>query len=958
MAEKDGVPLLPRSLRSGHGSGQVSISEATSIALITAIGAALRLFRLNLAPPGLHFDEAVYGLMALDIYRGHFPVFFPAYTGREPLYMYLMAAVFRLVGIGALGIRLTSALIGIATIPLAFLLLREMFSRRIGTIAAVLTALSYWHLTVSRNGYPNILIPPLECLALYFLWRGYRDGRKELMALGGAFVGGILYTYLAARLFPVTVAAFFLYIFLVDRRCFLSRLSGLLLAALVTLLVFAPLGAHFLAHPHDFWERADQVLASHHMTLGELPRLITDNIVRTWGGFFVRGDPRWHYNLPGKPIFDPILALFFALGLLIALRNWRRPQYALLPIWVMGMCLPAVLTINPKPQGQRMFGVIPAIFGLAALGMDACLDMLTRHALSKANGKVGAKLRAIPSIALIALLAFEGLSTANTYFNNWARQRDTFYTYHTDYILLAERAKEELDAGHTVVIQSRHYKHPTAIFTEPRTLEAIWTVGGKSLVIPSAGLRAGPNRPTNETFYLWPAVDNPLDESIEMMLNRIAEPAGRIPDPQGGTAVFIYRLRSEALAQEVEGEALASLNGEVEVLDYTLPDSLRRDQPLRALVRWRVAKPVAGERTLVLHLVDENGTLWSQGEEMGHLPEQWRAGDAVYQLFEVPLPPGIPAGRYQARLVLAREGGDPLPVIQEGRLAGIFLPLGEVALMPDGRFIQPIAARGVPFGQALQAIAHSKAQAVAVPGGKVQLAVTWQAKAKMEEDYAVVIELADGEGSVRERYEMPLAYQYPTSEWQPGEVVQASYPLPLRSLPSGPYRIRLMVAGLSGELTMGQVQVEGGEQLFAVPTIEHPLVAYLGREIELLGYDLAAGEYRAGEAIPLRLYWRARGPVAGDYKVFVHLVGEGEQIWGQQDSVPAGWRRPTTGWEAGEVVVDEYSLPIQPEAPAGRYAIFVGMYDPATMQRLPLEDEAGHRLPDDRLLLATVTVAR
>ncbi|MGA9348592.1 MAG: hypothetical protein WBW48_07285 [Anaerolineae bacterium] len=500
-----------------------------------------------------------------------------------------------------------------------------------------------------------------------------------------------------------------------------------------------------------------------------------------------------------------------------------------------------------------------------------------------------------------------------------------------------------------MVIQSSHYKHPTAVFTEPRTLEAIWTVGGKSLVIP--------NRPTSDVFYLWPAVDNPLDESIELMLNRIAEPAGRIPDPQGGTAVFIYRLRSEALAQEVEGEALPSLNGEVEVLDYALPDSLRRDQPLRALVRWRVAKPVAGERTLVLHLVDENGVLWSQGVEMGYLSEQWRTGDAVHQLFEVPLPPGIPAGHYQARLVLAREGSDPLPVIREGQLAGIFLPLGEVALEPDGRFIQPIAG-GHPFGQALQAIAHSKVKAVAVPGGKLQLSVTWQAKAKMEGDYAAVIELADEEGDVRGRYEMPLAYQYPTSEWQPGEVVQASYSLLLRSLPPDSYRIRLRVAGLSGELAMGQVRVEGGERVFAVPTIEHPLVAYLGREIELLGYDLAAGEYKAGEAIPLRLYWRAKAPVVGDYKVFVHLVGEGEQIWGQQDSVPAGWRRPTTGWEAGEVVVDEHSLPIQPEAPAGCYAIFVGMYDPATMQRLPLEDEAGHRLPDDRLPLTTVAVTR
>ena len=910
--------------------------------LITAIGAALRLFGLNWAPPGLHFDEAVYGLMALQIYHGHFPVFFPAYTGREPLYMYLIAAVFRLVGVRTLGIRLTSALIGIATIPLTFLLFREMFSRRMGLIAAALTALSYWHLTISRNGYPNILLPPLECLALYFLWRGYRDGRRELMALGGAFVGGILYTYLAARLFPVTVAAFFLYTFLVDRERFLSRLKGLLLAALVALLVFAPLGIHFLTHPHDFWERANQVLAFRRAAQAELPRLLVDNLIQTLGAFFVRGDPRWHYNLSGKPIFDPVLGTFFVLGLLVALCHWRRLEYALLPLWVAGMCLPAVLTADIMPQGQRMFGIIPAVFGLAALGVETSFNALAERAKS-------AGLRPLVSAALAVFLGFEGLSTANVYFNDWARRGETFYAFHTDYLLLAKRAKRELDAGHTVIIQARHYKHPTVVFTEPSSLKAIWIVGGRSLVIP--------NRPTSDVFYLWPVKDNPLDDELKAILNRIAEPVGRILDPQGDTAVSIYRFRPEALAQKAEREALASFNGEAEVLDYLLPDSIRRDKSLRVLVRWRVTKPMAEERKFALHLVDENGVLWSQCAEIGYLAEQWRVGDVIYQLFEVPLPSGIPAGRYRAELVLARGDSSPLPVIREGQLAGISLPLGEVVLRAKGRFIQPIA-QGDAFGRTLQAIAHSELKAAVVPGEKVQVAVTWQAKAKMEEDYAVAIEFIDGEGEVEKRYQMPLAYQYPTSEWEPGEVVRASYLLLLRSLPPGPYRIRLKVIGLPGELTLGHLQVKRVERLFAVPTIEHPLVAHLGEAIELLGYDLEVREYKAGETIPLRLYWRARAPVEGDYKVFVHLVGEGERIWGQQDSVPAGWRRPTTGWEVGEVIVDEYNLPIRPEAPAGRYTIFIGMYDPATMQRLPLRDEAGRRMPDDRLPLTMVTITR
>ena len=907
--------------------------------VIVTVGAAFRLFGLNWAPPGLHFDEAVYGLMALDIYRGRLPVFFSAYTGREPLYMYIMAAVFRAVGVGALGIRLTSALIGIATVLLAFLLFRELYHRRSAWIAAALTALNYWHLTVSRNGYPNILIPPMECLALYGLWRGYRDGHRVWMALGGAFVGGVLYTYLAARLFPVTIAILFLYVLLVDGRRFRARLGGILLAALVAALVFAPLGAYFLAHPQDFWERTNQVLAFRLASGGELPRVIAGNLVKTLGGFFWQGDPRQHYNLPGKPIFDPILAIFFAVGILVALRNWRKTEYALLPIWLIGMSLPAVLTKEPMPQGQRMFGVIPGIFGLAALGIEATSEAL--------RSRLPASRRWLPTVALIGLLIFEGWSTAQTYFTVWVRQRDTYYIFNADYVALAREARQELDAGHTVVIQSLHYKHPTVIFIEPSTLQAVWAVGGKTLVVPA--------ETSGEVTYLWPVVDNPVDELIAPLLEQVAEPAGQFLDPRGETMVSRYRLRPAVQVNAATAQPMASFGNEVEVLAAWCPASIRRDEPLRVLVHWRVASPPSDARTLVLHLVDENGVLWSQGGEMGYLQEQWHAGDTVYQVFEVALPPGIPAGRYQARLILFREGGAPIPVIRQETLVGVHLKLDDVTLIPDGGVIQPLASRGTPFGDELQAIEYRAPQATVVPGGKIELTVTWQARQKMELDRSVSIDLSDAQRSVQ-HHERALAYQYPTSSWQVGEVVQASYVLPIGSLPAGAYRIRLQVPGLPGELALGETRVEGQERLFTVPAIEHPLPAQFGQEIELLGYDLARKEYKAGEVIPLRLYWRAQAAIPGDYKVFVHLAGEGAQILAQDDSAPDQWRRPTTGWQPQEVIADNHDLALPAAVPPGQWNLWVGMYDPATMQRLPVHDETGASLPDGRLPLGTITV--
>ena len=126
---------------------------------------ALRVVVLGRYPPGLHFDEAVYGLLARDILDGARPVFFSASTGREPLYMYLCAALFAAIGPTALAIRLTSAFAGTATVALTFALGRALFSRRAGLVAAGLVAVHYWHLTVSRNAYPNILIPPIEAAA-------------------------------------------------------------------------------------------------------------------------------------------------------------------------------------------------------------------------------------------------------------------------------------------------------------------------------------------------------------------------------------------------------------------------------------------------------------------------------------------------------------------------------------------------------------------------------------------------------------------------------------------------------------------------------------------------------------------------------------------------------------------------------------------------------------------------
>lgn len=149
--------------------------------------------------------------------------------------------------------------------------------------------------------------------------------------------------------------------------------------------------------------------------------------------------------------------------------------------------------------------------------------------------------------------------------------------------------------------------------------------------------------------------------------------------------------------------------------------------------------------------------------------------------------------------------------------------------------------------------------------------------------------------------------------------------------------------------------------LYAVPVgsmaMQRRLDVVLGEGINLVGYSLAFDQAEAGDILQLALYWRVLAPISQRYKVFAHLLGPGDTLWGQWDSEPGGGLRLTTTWQVGELIQDNYGLPILPGTPPGRYWIEVGMYHLETGQRLPIRDGAGQPM-GDRVLLGPVLVLR
>jgi hypothetical protein len=129
----------------------------------------------------------------------------------------------------------------------------------------------------------------------------------------------------------------------------------------------------------------------------------------------------------------------------------------------------------------------------------------------------------------------------------------------------------------------------------------------------------------------------------------------------------------------------------------------------------------------------------------------------------------------------------------------------------------------------------------------------------------------------------------------------------------------------------------------------------LGEKIRLIGHEVN-GTFEAGETLRPRLYWQARAKMDKDYTVFVQLLDEGGNLRAQQDCQPQRGDYPTSLWRRGEVIWDGHDIPLPPDLPAGTYRLVAGMYLLESMERLPVFDGTGKRLPDDLIPLGEIQV--
>jgi 4-amino-4-deoxy-L-arabinose transferase-like glycosyltransferase len=213
------------------GPGGKPLATYLALAGLTLAAWGLRLHLLRTTLSYIEADEAIVGLMGRHILGGEWPVFYYGQPYLGSLEAYLVALAFALAGPSAFTLKLVPLACSLLTLPLAYLLGRELAGDYAGLGCAAYLGLGpaflhIWSLK-ARGGYIETLVlgQAILFLALTLIYKG----RRELWRfwLLGLLAGLAFWTH--AITLPFIVAPGLLYLYQRERK---ASGRALLLAAL------------------------------------------------------------------------------------------------------------------------------------------------------------------------------------------------------------------------------------------------------------------------------------------------------------------------------------------------------------------------------------------------------------------------------------------------------------------------------------------------------------------------------------------------------------------------------------------------------------------------------------------------------------------------------------------------------------------------------------------------------
>ncbi len=839
-------------------------------------GTIARAWKLTAVPYGFVYDEAYKAVDSLWLLRADSIYFFlPGNNGKTTLFEYIVGPMMVMLGYNVFAYRLTAVLAGIATIPLMYRWVAAMFHPQpnrhyLGLLAATGIAFSFWHLEATRTGLRASMVPFFFILTAYLFWRGWKGNSTGYMVAAGVSLGLSQYTYWpAVIIFPLPFGLLVIIWTLsrlipekdyqkgganfkarpvalssegTDQPVYSVKKVWLWLGvmALVSLLIFLPLGWVLYQNP-IFIEyifnssAADKELVSQRGWYGHLwdsLRLVLDGPPALWSG-----------QAGSSFGFDWLAFAGFWAGLIIAVKRWRQPVYLFLPVSLLALWIPAPLgdmnysdlrlpDMVPAHQAigmLRLVAMTPAYYALVALGWGAGIKFAVQK-LTKPRPVT----TAITAFGLVMCIT-GGLNLYNL-FIRWPQDPQLYGRYNGPIFDLTHdiiRAAQDYD----VLIPFQLYTQPTMrFFLDSRFPETPTppSPGRPALLIttadaaPAAYMWLSHSANGAGLAYLTPVQDTAalLGHTSGQSLQSYNIAAPLLVTANTYRLDNLLPLRPNLTTWPGLNRLNYTWNNEVALVDYQLsPNPIRVGQSLTLNLYWYNLTDQPIIRDVFIHAINQNG------EGVGQVDgftindrNRWRGGKISPIAHTLQLAPNLAPGPYLIRLGVfnARSGvrspvlNDRGEVIGNQAIFGLFYvtnddhdplqPATPVQAMLNGQ----IRLLGCTFPPTPDNALQLKPDAET----PLSLKLFWQADDHVTGDYTIFSQLLTDHNQYVTGYDaQPINGNYPTSLWQPGEIIVEDINLKLPAqIAEGEYH-----------LVTGLYDLSTGQRLVAVDNQGQPI---------------------------------------------------------------------------------------------------------------------------------------
>lgn len=372
--------------------------------LILLLAGTLRLWNLGSFPAGFNADEASVGYNAYsllqtgkDEYGTSFPLVFKSFGDFKPgLYFYFVMPFIKILGLSEMAVRLPSALFGIATIFLVYLLGKKIFeSEAVGLLSGLLLAISPWHLQFSRGGWESNVATFFITLGVYLFIQGLEKGKYLLWGLLAFLIS--MYLYQSPRL---VVPALFIGLAIFYRGKIWKILKDnfkytLLLLALSVPLTFQFVGGggsarfsglSFLSDPGPA-SRINELRGEHPNMSSKEAQVLHNKITAYAPAFlghyldhfkpdflFINGDEVIRNKVPETGQFYLVESIFLIFGIIFLVKS-SHAYTRILGLWILTAPLASALTFQ-TPSALRSFTLVVPLTIVMAFGLWKMVNLV------------------------------------------------------------------------------------------------------------------------------------------------------------------------------------------------------------------------------------------------------------------------------------------------------------------------------------------------------------------------------------------------------------------------------------------------------------------------------------------------------------------------------------------------------------------------------------------------------